>query len=192
MFRSHSLPIAKQVVIAAIVGTSGGAVAGLLSVAQRPRVAPPAAVQAPSKTVVTKSSATTPAERSASAPAVPRDAASVTSPVPAAAAAAKVGSPVAAATKASASVPAAVPEGVDGGDVLPRARALAQRPDVKALVALRESVVRRAAERGDSESAASKQQLDELDRYLEQARLLRLKLDAEEFKHTEAAAGRPR
>ena len=73
-----------------------------------------------------------------------------------------------------------------------RARALAQRPDVKALVALRESVVRRAAERGETGSAASKQQLDELDRYLEEARRLRLKLDAEEFRHAEAVGGRPR
>jgi hypothetical protein len=186
------LPIAKQVVIAAIVGTAGGAVAGLLSVAQKPAVASPAAVQTPSRTVVTKSPATTPAERSASAPVTPRDAASVASPVQAVPAAAKVSLPVAAATKAAPSVPAPVPERVDGGDLLQRARALAQRPDVKALVALRESMVQRAAERGETESAASKQQLAELDRYLQQARLLRLKLDAEEFKHAEASAGRPR
>jgi len=77
-------------------------------------------------------------------------------------------------------------------DPLQRARALAQRPDVKALVALRDSFVRRAEERGEAESEASKQQLEELDRYLAEARALRLKLDAEEFRKASADLNKPR
>jgi hypothetical protein len=71
-----------------------------------------------------------------------------------------------------------------------RARALAARPDVKALVALRETVARHAENEGETE--ASKQLLDDLDRYLEGARALRLKLDAEEFRNAKAVASQPR
>jgi hypothetical protein len=42
--------------------------------------------------------------------------------------------------------------------------------------------VLRAAERGEENSAATKQQLDELDRDLAQARALRLKIDAVTFR----------
>jgi len=76
----------------------------------------------------------------------------------------------------------------DDGDVLERARALARQPDVPALVALREGVVRRATENGLASSPAVKAELAELDRRLDEARLLRLKLDAEEFR----TAKRPR
>jgi hypothetical protein len=76
--------------------------------------------------------------------------------------------------------------------VLVRAQALAQRGDVSALVALREGIVRRAEERGETVSPASKQQLDKFDAYLEEARFLRLKLDAEEFKRAPAVGSRPR
>jgi hypothetical protein len=72
----------------------------------------------------------------------------------------------------------------DDGDVLERARALARRPDVTALLALREGVVRRAAERGLADSPAIKGELAELDQRLDEARLLRLKLDAEEFRNS--------
>ena len=72
-----------------------------------------------------------------------------------------------------------------------RARALAQRADVNALIAIRESVVRKAEESGARDSPAVKRQLDELDRYLTEARTLRLKLDAEEFRKA-TAANRPR
>jgi hypothetical protein len=183
--------VSRQVVIAAIVGTTGGGIAGLWSVAQKPANA--TTIQTASKPVVTKPSPGTAAQTPASASALPHDATAVAAGVQAPPAAPKVTPPVTAPATPSASVPASTSTaGVDGGDVLLRARTLAQRPDVKALVALRESVVRRAAERGEGDGAATKQQLDEIDRYLEQARLLRLKLDAEEFKHAEAAANRPR
>jgi len=73
-------------------------------------------------------------------------------------------------------------------DVLPRARALAQRPDVRALLELREGIVRRAAERGETESASTKDQLDDLDRYLTEARTLQLKLDAQALRASTATA----
>lgn len=59
-------------------------------------------------------------------------------------------------------------------------------------MAMRDSVVRKAEESGTRESPAVKRQLDELDRYLTEARTLRLKLDAEEFRKATAAANRPR
>jgi hypothetical protein len=68
----------------------------------------------------------------------------------------------------------------------------AQKPDVKALVALSESVASRAQERGEAESDATRRQLEELARYLDEARALRLELDAEEFRKATAATNRPR
>jgi hypothetical protein len=83
-------------------------------------------------------------------------------------------------------------EGDDDEHVLQRARALAQRPDVNALLALRDGVSRRAEERGEKESAATKRLLDGLDRFLAEARQLRLKLDREEFQKSAATPSRPR
>jgi hypothetical protein len=80
----------------------------------------------------------------------------------------------------------------DSRDAVQRARVLAQRPDVKGLVALREEVLRRADVPGGTESPATKQQLDEIDRYLAEARALRLKLDAAEFRKGAAVGIPPR
>jgi len=66
-----------------------------------------------------------------------------------------------------------------------RARALAARPDVSALVALRDDISRRAEERGEQESPATQQLLHEVDRYLAEARLRRLKLDGEALRKGE-------
>jgi hypothetical protein len=71
-----------------------------------------------------------------------------------------------------------------------RVRVLAQRADVKSLVAMREELLRRAEAAGEKDSPATKRQLDEIDRYLTEARVLRLKLDAAEFRKG-AAAGIP-
>jgi len=122
-----------------------------------------------------------------SRPGVQASPTAVASPAPATAGAV---AEVRAAPPTTVSVP--VPADPDGQDVKLRARALATRPDVKALVALRESVVRHAAERGETEAEASKQLLDDLDRYLESARELRLKLDAEELRHARATGSQPR
>lgn len=74
----------------------------------------------------------------------------------------------------------------DDPDVLQRARTLARRPDVSALMALRDDVVRRATERGTAGSSAIKSELDEIDRRLNEARLLQLKLDAEELRKADS------
>jgi hypothetical protein len=50
---------------------------------------------------------------------------------------------------------------------------------VSGLVALRESISRRAEERNELESPAARELIRELDRYLADARRLRLKLDGE-------------
>jgi hypothetical protein len=81
---------------------------------------------------------------------------------------------------------AAAPSAGDETNVLQRARTLAQRPDVTALMALRDDVVRRATVRGIAGSSAVKGQLDELDLRLNEARTLQLKLDAEEFRKADS------
>jgi hypothetical protein len=64
------------------------------------------------------------------------------------------------------------------GDVLGLAQELAQRPDVAALVALRAAVLRVAEEAGRKDDPAIVRQIEAIDRYLVEARALRLKLDA--------------
>jgi hypothetical protein len=81
---------------------------------------------------------------------------------------------------------AAAPSADDKADVLERARTLARRPDVTALMALREDVVLRAKERGIAGSSSVKSELNELDRRLTEARTLQLKLDAEEFRKADS------
>jgi len=63
-------------------------------------------------------------------------------------------------------------------DAVRFARELAQRPDVNALVALRAGLVRVAAEAGRKDDPAILRQLEAIDRYLSEARALRLRLDA--------------
>lgn len=74
----------------------------------------------------------------------------------------------------------------DATHVVQRARTLARRPDVTALIALREDVVRQAAERGIAQSAAVKGELDAIDSSLNEARLRQLKLDAQELRRAES------
>ena len=61
---------------------------------------------------------------------------------------------------------------------LQRARELARRADVKALMALRDGLSQQAEANGAA-PPASKQLLDRLERYLTEARALRLKLDGD-------------
>ena len=77
---------------------------------------------------------------------------------------------------------AAPTSGDDDANVLQRAHTLARRPDVTALMALRDDVVRRATERGIAGSSSIKSELDEIDLRLNEARMLQLKLDAEELR----------
>ena len=71
---------------------------------------------------------------------------------------------------------------VSSQDPLLLARELAKRVDVSGLIALREEAAARAAQAGEQDSPATKQRLDRIDRYLAEARGLRLKLDAAEFR----------
>jgi hypothetical protein len=73
---------------------------------------------------------------------------------------------------------------------LQRARTLARRPDVTALMALRDDVVRRATERGIADSPSVQGELHELDQRLNEARRLQLKLDAEEFRKADSKGPR--
>jgi hypothetical protein len=135
-----------------------GAVTGTAGVDRRPRAQPP-----------TPTAAVVPAKSPAANP----------GPVPAAAAA---DAPLAPSAAAEAEGPA---EPLREGDLeaeLSRARLLAQRADVPALMALRERAVRRAQEAGGADAGAAKQHLERLDRYLAEARTLRLTLDAQEFR----------
>lgn len=77
-------------------------------------------------------------------------------------------------------------------DVLRRASALARRPDVNALIALSAEVVRRDEQLGRQRPAFIKQLLAEVDRYTNEARALRLKLDGLEFRRQESTAGPPK
>ena len=71
--------------------------------------------------------------------------------------------------------------------VVARARSLADRQDVLGLIALREAVVRAAAARGDAESVDVKSVLEQVDQRLNDARMMRLKSDAEQFRKAAAA-----
>ena len=71
--------------------------------------------------------------------------------------------------------------------VLARARSMAERQDVLGLMALRETVVRAAEQRGDAASARVKSLLEQVDQRLDEARTMRLKSDAEQFRRAAAA-----
>lgn len=62
-------------------------------------------------------------------------------------------------------------------DVLGRARALAHVPDVRALIRLRDDVVRRAERAGQLESDDFKRLLEAVERYTNEARVLQLQID---------------
>jgi type IV secretory pathway VirB10-like protein len=171
------MPIGRQAVMAAIIGSACGTIAALWSVGPRSGAAP--AVQASPSPIVTTSPPALTRETPDRAWLNPAGAPAVASPAKPTPGAVTQG-----ATALPKPASASVPTESDGQNVRLRARTLAARPDVKALVALRESVVRRAEERGETEAEASKQLLDDLDRYLKGARELRLKLDAEEFRRT--------
>src|SRR5580765_6210526 len=157
-----SAGLLPRAVIAAVVGCVAGGTAGMWSL---PR--PSASLNAAAPAASTASPVATP---------------------PATTASVSLGTQVAQAppppTRFSANAPS--PSASGDGDVLERARALARRPDVTALMALRDDVALRARERGIAGSASVKGELDELDRRLNEARTLQLKLDAEEFRKADS------
>ncbi len=177
----------RNAVIAAIVGSTCGALAGVWSVYRLPASRTSAAPVPATTAVVVASSTTSPRVQTDERVSVRRE----TPPV--ATAAPPLSAPPARALKAPLAAPAPnAAAAADSTDVLERARAMAQRADVKALVSLRENVVLRAAERGEKDSPATTRQLDELDRYLAEARALRLKIDAEEFRKSAPDTANPK
>ena len=144
--------IVQKAVIATLAGTAIGITAGVWSLRHTPTAA--RAVTKPTTDSDTSSSRST---------SVPKQVAAVTDPTPP-----PIGTPV--------------PSADDDAHVLERARTLARRPDVTALMALRDDVARRATERGVEGSQSIKRELDEIDARLNEARLLQLKLDAQELR----------
>ena len=96
---------------------------------------------------------------------------------------------------ASSSAPAATPP-PQGAPVptnpLRRAGELARRADVRSLLALREEVAQRAASKGEQGPSETRRQLDEIERYLSEARALQLQRDAEELRRSEGGPAAPR
>jgi hypothetical protein len=180
----------RNAAIAAIVGSMVGGTAGLWSLRH---AAPTISIATPASgvTVAAASASVSSPHAAMSSPhpdvAVPPPQPNALAAIPQPAAqrpkSAAPHAPTATAATAKSAAPLArVAAAPNDDDVMERARALARRPDVTALLALREGVVRRAAERGLADSPSVKGQLDELDQRLEEARLLRLKLDAEELR----------
>jgi len=186
-----SAGVVPKAAIAAIVGTLVGGTAGLWSL-RRPAASVKAVPSVPRATrIAAQSKAAAAVGAAAAASSSEPNPAASPQPPPASARAAAPAARGAAAPVGPAAVPVSLAATTDGeARVLERARALARRPDVTALMALRDDVVRRAAERGIADSASVKSELDELDQRLNEARTLQLKLDADEFR--KADSKRPR
>lgn len=161
-------------VTAAVIGSTIGALAGIWSAYRVTPVGRPAAQVATTKTVAAPSSGSAGVKT-----AEPNSRGREPQPPPTT----RVAAPAPSGSARTAPASAAKMLHPSGADdlLLERARALAQRPDVKALIALRETTVLRATARGEQDSPAAKAQLDALDRYLDEARMLRLKIDAVEL-----------
>jgi hypothetical protein len=188
--------VIRDAVVAIVVGTGIGTTAALWMPREQAARSSPAAASAPaapaevpSTRAVTGTAGVqgTPAadtsrigipavrveDRDAGAPRTAAVAAAAAVPPPSA----TVAAPQVASARASA------PRAADAEIDFNEARTLAQRADVMALIAMRERVAARAQEPGAQQSAAAiKRQLEQLDRYLADARARRLLLDAQEFR----------
>lgn len=172
--RSHLI---RNATIAALVGSTAGAVAGLWSV--RDRAASVAVSPMSTGGDVAASSASPPID--AASGELGRDLTARHGLV-SSSAVATVLQPV-----APAAAMRSGPAQNDSLNVLQRARAFAEVPDVYALVALRESISGRAEERVEQDPPPTQELLREIDRYLAKARQLRLKLDGEALRRGQAA-----
>jgi len=185
--------VIRDAVVAIVVGTGIGTTAALWMPREQAARSSPAVAAAPAeapstravtgtagvqgKTAADTSRIGIPAvhveDRDAGAPRTAAVAAAAAVPPPSA----TVAEPQVASARASA------PRVADAEIDFNAARTLAQRADVMALIAMRERVAARAQEPGAQQSAAAiKQQLEQLDRYLADARARRLLLDAQEFR----------
>jgi hypothetical protein len=174
--RSHLI---RNATIAALVGSTTGAVAGFWSVRDRTTSVAVSAISTAGK--VPASSGSTPTNNAIGQ--LPRDLSPRDGLSNSIAVATKgIGQPTAAGTVARSGSTQN-----ESQKVVQRARALAEVPDVPALLALRESISRRADERGEQESPATQELIREIERNLAEARRLRLKLDGEALRRDEAA-----
>jgi hypothetical protein len=158
--------VLPKAVVATLVGVATGGVAAVWSLRQPAASANASAARAPA-------ASTTAAAGSAQSTAQPAQIVEATEPVRA---------------RANAASPSAADD--PPAEVLQRARTLARRPDVSALMALRDDVLQRATERGTASSSSVKGELDEIDLRLNEARTLRLKLDAEELRKSSSNRSR--
>jgi hypothetical protein len=160
----HNQPqVLRNAVAAVIAGSLAGAAAGLWSVHSWPPT-----ITASAQTPIVEAVVASPAP-----PAVP-------APLPTASTTpSKSPSSLPAAGLTSQGAPAAA-------NPLQRARELARRPDVRGLLAVREEIAQRAASQNGQDSSESRRQLDEIDRYLGEARALQLRLDAQELRRSAA------
>jgi hypothetical protein len=200
MSATNRTGLIRNAVMAAILGSTVGGAIGVWSL-RRPAVTV-GTVTAGTVTTTPPARVVTTATETANRPAVDVTAgSSKPNPQPPAAApqpserrtgpaARPMQAPVAAAIVSAATPSPSARTTEDEAQVLQRAVSLARRPDVAALIALREGVAHRAAERGLADSPATKSELDELDQRLNEARMLQLKLDAEEIR--KADSKRPR
>jgi hypothetical protein len=177
--RSHFI---RNAAIAALAGSTIGAGAGLWSVRDRTTTSVSLAPTSRGGDVVASSAPAATEARASAALGRP----GVTPPDRPAPAMAVATNGVARPAAPAAAVPADSARD-DRQSVLQQARVLAERPDVKALVALRDRISRQAGERGDQESAATQQLLREIERYLAEARRLRLKLDGDDLRKLQLA-----
>lgn len=166
----------RNATIAALVGSTAGALAGFWSVRNRTTSVAFGPVSTGGDVATSSASpSTAPASGESDRDLTARDGPSNAIPV---------------ATKGVVQSTASAASGSTQNDsqkVVQRARALAEVPDVFALVALRESISRRAADRGEQESPAAQELIREIERHLAQARRLQLKLDGEALRRDQAA-----
>ena len=161
--------VLRNAAAAVILGGLAGTAAGFWSVRSWPR-----AIAASAQIPIVEAVAASPA-----APAVP-------APLLTTSTSSKSSSAAPAARPPSPGAPAAA------ANPLGRAEELARRPDVRALLALREGIAQRAASQNGQDSSESRRQLDEIDRYLSEARALQLRLDAQELRRSAAIPAEPR
>ena len=160
--------VLRNAAAAVILGGLAGTAAGLWSVRSWPR-----AIAASAQIPIVEAVAASPAPPAVPAPLLTTSTSTSSSAAPAA-------RPPSPAAPAAAANP------------LGRAEELARRPDVRGLLALREGIAQRAASPNGQDSSESRRQLDEIDRYLSEARALQLRLDAQELRRSAAIPADPR
>ncbi len=172
----------KDLIVGVVVGTAIGTAAGLWTT--RDAAAPAAAVASKPTGPPTATLAGTGAAHGAPGERAPLRKKKETAPTTADQVGTGGSSPADRRPDASRTEAAVAP---DAAGYLQRAHALAARADVKALIAIREAVVQRAQDAGELQLPRVKRDLEQLDRYLEDARARRLVLDAQEFRKASAS-----